>query len=182
MLSSLFPSSSTQKRKAPSDTFDPTLECIANSAHKKKKKAVRNRSTKITVLIVDRDRAVPKGASRRKLRDDGYEEVIEVKRNMSSKDIQKVIVKAFGNINYTILAVQDGKFIVGDKQRPTGDELVETLTKRKAPLYICCSEVNSEIDSDIDLPKVDFLKVNNNFSLRLVYINCHFLELKHAFY
>jgi len=42
-----------------------------------------------------------------------------------------------------------------------GDELVETLTKCKAPLYICCSEVNSEIDSDIDLPEVGFLKVNN---------------------
>ena len=122
VLSALFSSSSTQKRENP-DMFDPTAECVATLSQKKKKKSIRFRSTKITVLMVDPNKAVPRGKSRRKLEDEGYEEIIEIKRNMSSSNIQNAISTAFGTLNYRILCVQDGKFIANTNQRPTGDEV-----------------------------------------------------------
>ena len=156
-LSSLFPSSSASAQKRPNpNVFDPTAECIAIASQKKKKKAIRSRSTKVTILFVDPSKGIPKKNYCRQLRENGYEEIIEVKRNMSSVEIKSAICRAFGAIEYKILCAKDGKFVVGTNQNPTGDELVEIMTKRKSPLYICD---HHEGDSDSELPAVNLVTV-----------------------
>ena len=132
-LSSLFPSSSTTAQKRPSH-FDPTAECVATASQKKKKKAIRSRSTKVTILLVDPSKGIPKKNYHRQLKENGFEEIIEVKQNMSSVEIKNAITSAFGEINYKILCPRDGKFVVGANQNPTGNELVEIMTKRKSSL------------------------------------------------
>ena len=103
--------------------------------------------------MVEPSQGVPKGTRQRNLRDEGFEEVIEVKRNMSPSDVQSKIAAAFGNINYQLLSVQDGKFIPSHNQKPSGDEVVEIITRRKSPMYICC-----DVESDNELPPATMLK------------------------
>jgi len=71
---------------------------------------------------------------------------------MSPSNVQSAIATAFGTIDYKLLSVQDGQFVLSHNQKP-GDEVVEIITKRKSPMYICCN-----IDSDDDLPPVTMLK------------------------
>ena len=101
-LSSLFPSSSAQKRPNP-NVFDPTEQCVAIVAQIKKKKAIRSRSTKITILLVDPSKRVPKNKYRRELKENGFEEIIEVKQNMSSVDIKNSLSGVFCEMDYKIL-------------------------------------------------------------------------------
>ena len=103
--------------------------------------------------MVEANQGVPKGKQRRKLGDDSLEEIIEVKRNMSPSNVQSAIATAFGTIDYKLLSVQDGQFVLSHNQKPSGDEVVEIITKRKSPMYICCN-----VDSDDDLPPVTMLK------------------------
>ena len=72
-----------------------------------------------------------------------FEEVIEVKHSMSPSDVRSKIAAAFGTINYQLLSVQDGKFVLSHNQKPFGDEVVKIITKRKSPVYICC-----DVESD----------------------------------
>ena len=155
MLKQLFSSSCTSHKRSSSGVFDPTAHCVALAAKKKKKRAIRCRTTKVTVLMVEPNQGVPKGKRRRKLKDEGFEEIIEVKRNMSLSDVQSKIATAFGTINYQLLSVQDGQFVLSHNQKPSGDEVVEIITKRKPPMYICCSA-----DSDDDLPPAAMLKTD----------------------
>ena len=123
-LSSLFPSSSASAQKRPNpNVFDPTAECIATASQKKKKKAIRSRSTKVTILFVDPSKGIPKKNYRRQLRENGYKEIIEVKRNMSSVEIKSAICRAFGAIEYKILCAKDGKFVVGTNQESFDSDL-----------------------------------------------------------
>lgn len=80
--------------------------------------------------MVEPSEGVPKGKRRRSLKDEGFEEVIEVKRNMSPSDVQAKIASAFGAIDYQLLSAQDGKFILSHNQKPSGDEVVE-LSQRE---------------------------------------------------
>ena len=102
---------------------------------------------------MDPSKGVPKNKYRRQLKENGFEEIIEVKRNMCSADIKNAISRVFGEIDYRILCPKDGKFVIGTNQNPTRDELVEIMTKRKSPLYICDHE-------DSELPAVSFLNVS----------------------
>jgi len=126
VLSSLFPTTSAQKRSSKS-TFDPTDECVA--ALSQKKKAIQCKSTKVTVLLVDPAKGIPKSKYRRELKENGCEEVIEIKRNMTFDQVNSEILKSFGTTDYKILHPKDGKLILGSNQTPTGDELVEIMTK-----------------------------------------------------
>ena len=105
--------------------------------------------------MVEPSQGVPKGKRRRNLKDEGFEEVIEVKRNMSPSDVQAKIASAFGTIEYQLLSVQDGKFVLSHNQKPSGDEIVEIITKRKSPMYICCNA-----ESDDELPPAMMLKAD----------------------
>ena len=103
--------------------------------------------------MVEPRRGVPKGKQRRKLRDEGFEEILEIKCNMSPINVQSAIAEAFGTIDYKLLSVQDGRLDLSSSQRPSGDEVVEIITKRKSPMYICCN-----VDSDDELPPATMLK------------------------
>ena len=109
------------------------------------------------VLMVEPNQGVPKGKRRRKLKDEGFEEIIKVKRIMSPSDVQSKIATAFGTIDYQLLSVQDGQFVLSRNQKPSGDEVVEIITKRRSPMYICC---NADSDDDDDLPPAAMLKTD----------------------
>lgn len=64
-------------------TFDPSAECVAAAQQKKKKKSIRFRSHKVTVLAVDSSKRAPKGKYRKELKKNGMEKVVEIKRNFS---------------------------------------------------------------------------------------------------
>lgn len=66
----------------------------------------------MTVLMVEPNQGVPKGKRQRKLKDEGFEEIIEVKHNMSPSDVQSKITTAFSTIDYQLLSVQDGQLVL----------------------------------------------------------------------
>lgn len=91
----------------------------------------------MTVLAVDSTKGVPKGKYRKELKKNGREKVIEIKRNYSAQEIRNAIIRAFSFTDYKILSCTlDGKFTYATCHVPTGDELIEGITKRKFPLYI----------------------------------------------
>jgi len=64
VLKELFSSSSCSSQKhSSSGVFDPTAQCVASSAKRKKKRAIRYSTTKVTVLMVEANQGVPKGSS-----------------------------------------------------------------------------------------------------------------------
>ncbi len=136
VLSNLFPSGGRSRKR-----FDPT-ESMTSAHQKKKKAAIRFKPSKITVILVSNpDKGVPKGKDRRKLKTDGDEQIVELKRNMSSKEMKNCILRAFVIENYVLLkSTQDGKLNIAKNQKPTGDDVIENITKRKFPLYICESD------------------------------------------
>lgn len=78
----------------------------------------------------------------------------------------------FGEIDYKILCPKDGKFVIGTNQNPTGDELVEIMTKRKSLLYICD---HHEANSDLELPPDSFFNVHKLCRVYFTFITNHFL-------
>ena len=68
-LSSLFPSQQPVKRIR-SDVFDPLADCVASAA-KRKKKAVRIKPRKVTVVCVDDTNAVPRFGKIKALKNQG---------------------------------------------------------------------------------------------------------------
>ena len=139
LLSNLFPSSSLCSSRKRSNTFDPTEECVATAHQKKKKAAIRYKPNKIAViLVVNLEKGVPKGKYRRHLKSDGNELTIEVKRNMSAKQVKNCILREFSIGDYQVLcSTQDGKLTVAANQQPSGDYVIENICKRKFPFYIC---------------------------------------------
>lgn len=132
-LKSLFPSSAALKR--PSTSFDPSDATITQQ--KKKRRAIRFKSSKVTVLAVDSTKGVPKGKYRKELNKNGRVQIIEIKRNYSALEIRNEIIRAFNFTDYKLLSCTlDGKFTYATSHLPTGDELIEGITKRKFPLYI----------------------------------------------
>lgn len=136
VLKNLFPSSSSTVKRAGA-TFDPSDECVASVQQEKKKKAIRFKSSKITVLAVDAAKGIPKGKYRKELKKNGSEKTIEIKRYFSPQNIRSTIIKAFGFSDYKILnCTSDGKLIYAADHLPSGDDVIEGMTKRKFPLYI----------------------------------------------
>ena len=80
---------------------------------------------------------MPKGKIRKQLKSNGRENVIEVRRNYSAQEVRNLIIRAFGFADYKILTcTQDGKFVVAKNHLPSGDDVIEGITKKKYPLYI----------------------------------------------
>ena len=137
MLRRLFPSSSSSTSLQASGIkrppiFDPTQECVATLAQQKKIKAIR---CKVTVI--------PKGKGRKALKEDGYEQTIEVKRNMSGDQIKAKILNEFFISRYLMLTTtQAGTLVVAKDRLPDGKQVIET-TVRKFPMYICEAKVRS---------------------------------------
>ena len=136
VLRNLFPASGPSRKR--SYTFDPTSQCVAADQQRKKKKAIRNRVSKVTILQVNNvARGIPKGKYRRELKKDGQEVVVKLKRNMSAREVKNSLIRGTKLSNYQILAPsQVGKLVYAENQDPTGDEVIENITKRKFPMYI----------------------------------------------
>ena len=132
--SSSGPSSS---RKRPL-TFDPSAECVALPQQSKKKRAIRNRTCRMSVFLInDVKRGVPRGNYRKDLRKKGKEAIVEVRRNMSPQQVKRVISKNFCIPDFEILsATQDGKLRRADFQCLSGDNAVDVCNGGKASLYI----------------------------------------------
>ena len=82
---------------------------MATAHQKKKKAAIRYKPNKVTVILV-LEKGVPKGKYRRHLKSDGNELTIEVKRNMSAKEVKNCILREFCIGDYQVLcSTQDGK-------------------------------------------------------------------------
>lgn len=135
LLSNLFPSTAGTRKR--SNSFDPTEECVAASQQKKKKKAIRLRTCKVKVMLVDASKGVPKGKTRRELREKELEKTMDLKRNMSFQEVKNVILRAFGICGFIVLSsTAESKLNVATNQQPTGDEVIECVTKRRLPMYI----------------------------------------------
>ena len=93
ILSSLFPSSQPVKRIR-SEAFDPLADCVASAA-KRKKKAVRIKPRKVTVVLVDDTKSVPRFGKRKVLK--GKIRQLQFLRNMSAEQVQKNIFHGFSD-------------------------------------------------------------------------------------
>ena len=118
-LSSLFPSQQPVKRIR-SDVFDPLADCVASAA-KRKKKAVRIKPRKVTVVCVDDTNAVPCFGKRKALKNQGKMRQLQFLRNMSAEQVQKNIFHGFSD------KVDDGKEFCIKFLQP--DPRTHTLTK-----------------------------------------------------
>lgn len=106
-------------------------------ATEEKKKAIRFKCSKITVIAVNAKKGIPKGKYRKELKDQEHEKNIEFKRNFSSQEVKNEIIRAFNFSDYCFLScAPDGKLATSKNQLPTEYELIEGITKRKFPLYI----------------------------------------------
>ncbi len=125
-ISGLFPSTSggvSRKRF--------TVPFLGGASQKKKKTPIRFKPSKITAILVGNpQRGIPKGRDRRKLRKDGDEKVVELKRNMSAKEVKNCLLRAFLLDDYLVLkSTQDGKLSIATDQQPSGDRVIENITK-----------------------------------------------------
>ena len=98
-MAALFPSSSsTPKRPRLSNAFDPTLQCVALH-QKQKKKAVRVKATKITIVLVKSTAgSVPRGKHRKLLQERKRIEKLEIYRTMSASEVRDAILGAFAHL------------------------------------------------------------------------------------
>ena len=113
-LATLFPSSCPVKRTS-SDVFDPLASCVA-SAQKRKKKAVRIKPRKVTVVLLSRGTTVlPRFGRRRALKKEGNIRQLQFVRSMSPEHVRRAIVRGFSdkmgqNENNKIIYMQpDGR-------------------------------------------------------------------------
>ena len=140
-LRELFPSTTGLRKR--SSAFDPTEECVAKFQQQKKKKAIRFRTCKVKVMLVNAGEGVPKGKVRRELQEKKLEQTVDLKRNMSFQEVKNCIIRAFSISNFTVLnATKEGVFNIAANQQPTGDEVIESITKKRLTMYICEHEVN----------------------------------------
>ena len=90
-LSSLFPSCSQPgKRKTAAPTFDPSAECVALSAQKKKKAALGlGRPVKVKVVLLERSSVcVPRAKARKSLDERGRIQALQFRRNNTPQQVE----------------------------------------------------------------------------------------------
>ena len=118
----MFPSSSAPKRPRLSSSFDPMKQCVA-LPKQQKKKAIRCKPSKLTVIIVeDYTKDVPRGNYRKELQKSGRVSKLEFTRNMSAHEVQSAIIRGFQHLQVariTFLTCCDGK---SNMLRPDGDQ------------------------------------------------------------
>ena len=76
--------------------FDPLADCVASAA-KRKKKAVRIKPRKITVVLVDGTDRVPRFGKRKALKNEGKIRQLQFTRNMSAEQVKKNIIHGFSD-------------------------------------------------------------------------------------
>ena len=97
VLSSLFPSTSRPLKRTRSEVFDPLADCVA-SAQKQKKKAVRMKPRKVTVVLISRKTTVlPRFAKRRALKREGNIRQLQFVRNMSPHQVKNAVFRGFSD-------------------------------------------------------------------------------------
>ena len=85
ILGSLFPSASQTKRKF-SKAFSPLDDCVV-SKQKQQKKATRVKAWKVTVIMIPEQSYMKVG----------YIKQLEFSRNMSSQEVQNIIIRGFSD-------------------------------------------------------------------------------------
>lgn len=143
----LFQSSLSSKRIQLSDAFDPTQTCVALE-YQKKKKAVRCKPSKVTVIVVeDLRKCVPKGKYQKELTQSQQVVSLEFYRYMSSTQIKNVIIRGFKDLPLHCFKhlVCDGSvsLVVNADQDQDGNKIINSLQPGKGTLYVLkCQEVS----------------------------------------
>ena len=136
-------SSTATAQKRPSPAFDPTADCVFE--HQKKKKGARNKTSKITlVLIHDIKAGIPRGAVKDKLLEEGRMMKVDIARHMRPTQVWTVFLNALKVKAYKLLDVFGQKLGVASNQDPDGDDIVESASKKKGNmLYV--TEVKDKV-------------------------------------
>ena len=96
VLSSLFPTSSHPMKRT-SSVFDPMADCVASAA-KRKKKAVRVKPRKVTVVLVSGNTNIlPRFGRRKALKREGNIRQLQFLRNMSPSQVRSAILTGFSD-------------------------------------------------------------------------------------
>ena len=86
-----------------SSSFDPTHKCVAALQQKKKKKAVRARSTTISITALkDPKLGIPKGKRKQEIIRELRTQKVQVTHAMSCREIRNEIVRAFKHLPLTL--------------------------------------------------------------------------------
>ena len=157
MLARMFPSSRSAPKKR---SFDPTADCLALPAQKKKK-AFRAKPSNVTVVMMPEFRHdVPKGKRRADLKKANRIQVVQLSRSMSPQQVKNAIVKAFKRERWTVLECsQQGILSRSCSQSLDGKSAVS----RKGSLYLC------EDESEVGLICMLYVKnMHNRFDVCLL--------------
>lgn len=128
-----------------SSAFDPTQPCVALD-QQKKKKGVRCKPSKVSVIVVeDIRRGIPKGKYRKELAESGRIVGLEIYRYMSSLQIKNAILRAFSHLplhTFQYLVCCDKTtLILNADQNQDGNTIINTIQAVKGSLYILkCKE------------------------------------------
>ena len=136
-LKELFPATAKSgKRRIP--PFDPTSECCASSAQRKKKAA------NVPVMLLKKYVPnIPRGKFRNELKSQGRVQTIQFRRSMSSLEVKcqiKVGFRKVGLNNWMYLQADSNHLQVASNQDMTGEEVINC----KGFLYLC-QEVNNYV-------------------------------------
>ena len=126
-------------QKRPS-AFDPTADCVFEQ-QKKKKKAARNKISKISIMVVRNIQdGVPKAANKDKLIEEGRMIKVDLTRQMQPGHVRAVFLNAVKGLNikaYQVLDVVGQKLAVSKNQDPDGDTIIKNASRRKGNmLYV----------------------------------------------
>ena len=134
-LAKLFPSSS---KRTVTQAFDPTAECMALPAQKKKK-ASRPKPVKIEVFLLPTlVKKIPRKSDRKALKEASRSKVISVTRHMSTNQVKNVILREyaedFPSLNdFLVLECESNNFL-----KPSSCDLDgNAIANKRGILYIC---------------------------------------------
>ena len=138
MLRKMFSTTATAQKRL--STFDPTADCVFEH-QKKKKKAARNKISKISVMVVHRIAdGVPKAAYKERLIAEGRLVKVELTRQMQPGQVKALFLNAIKGLNieaYKVLDVVGQKLVVSKNQDPDGDTIIENSSRRRGNmLYV----------------------------------------------
>lgn len=116
----------------PSGTkFNPHAECVASSAHSKKKKF---KASSITVFMLRKfQKKIPRGEQRQKLLAEKRERKVSLDKGMTAAEVRDAISKAFKCNKFTILESRNYNELRKCSEELTG----ELAVTKRATLYVC---------------------------------------------
>ena len=125
-LSKLFPSSKK---------FNPQAECVAKTAHAKKKKfATAPKLSSVTVVLLKKYQTrIPRGDYRQELIDEKRMKKVELHRRMSPEEVHATILEAFGCKRFTVLDCAKGGYLLRSDEELTANIAID----RRGALYLC---------------------------------------------